>query len=74
MSAMTIIDLFGPRPRRKPRVMMHVYDAGEVPGMGCAICLRCARCGHDTDWVLMRTLSEDKRGRPCPNCNERETA
>lgn len=61
--------LFDHLPRtRKRRVMMHVVDAG--PG---AVQLKCRRCGHDTGWVLWRpelTISDYKRGLPCPNCNQ----
>lgn len=60
-------------PRRKPRVMMHVVDAGE--GFDRPLVeLQCRRCGHNTGWVPMRTVSEDRRGRPCPKCNQPEGA
>lgn len=58
-------DLFHKPPRRKPRVLMRVTDAGDR-----YIEFTCARCGHveayhgDTG-----TVSENKRGRPCPVCN-----
>lgn len=61
-------DLFGPRPRRSPRVMMHVIDAGD----GCESAIarfRCGRCGHETDWQDVRTTTEGRRGVPCPKCN-----
>jgi hypothetical protein len=73
---MTTADLFAPaRPRRKARVMMHVIDAGCAP---CAdmdgddpliVILECGKCGHKTDWLPFRTITEAKRGAPCPNCN-----
>jgi len=58
--------LFSPdqAPRRPRRVMMHVVDAGQ--GM---VELQCAACGHNTGWVQSRTVTEERRGRPCPNCN-----
>lgn len=63
------------RPRRKPRVMMHVVDAGCAPGGdlhgdhdGIAV-FECRKCGHKTDWLGFRTVTEAKAGLPCPNCN-----
>lgn len=66
-------DLFGDRPRRAPRVMMHVSDAGN----GCESAIarfRCARCGHETDWLEVQTITEGRRGLPCPECNHTEVA
>ncbi|WP_107495541.1 hypothetical protein [Thalassobius sp. I31.1] len=59
-------DLFGyTKPRAKPRVMMHVADAGE------GIRFECEKCGHDTGWIAdEKSVSENKRGLPCPVCNE----
>ncbi|MGC2853918.1 hypothetical protein ACM64Y_00450 [Novispirillum sp. DQ9] len=72
---MTSRDLLGAKPPRKPaRVLMHVYDAGNLPGGGRGVCFRCCRCGHDTGWVEASTLTEDKRGRPCPSCNGQQAA
>lgn len=64
------IDLFPETvaPRRR-RVMMHVHDAGDVPGIGCAVHVRCGRCGFDTGWIKERSVSAEKAGRPCPVCN-----
>lgn len=60
-------DLFPAAPRRAPIKRMHVADAG------CdAIKFKC-RCGHDTGWIIWNrreiTVSEAKRGLPCPKCN-----
>lgn len=64
------IDLFGPRPRRAPRVMMHVNDAYGGDGDDAAVAVfRCARCGHETEWTGVRTITEGRRGKPCPKCN-----
>lgn len=66
------IDMFsdsGKRPRRKRRVMMHVIDAGQGNG-GPVINFQCSRCGHGTGWIDdEKSVSENKRGIPCPNCN-----
>lgn len=52
------------------RVSMRVADAGE----GC-IRFTCRACGHDTGWITDdRTVSENKRGRPCPCCNPAQEA
>jgi len=52
--------------------MMHVIDAGYMDGRGDVVELECRKCGHNTGWVPSRTVSEEKRGRPCPLCNEGE--
>jgi len=64
-----MIDLFGPRPRRPRRVMMHVADAGIEMAR-----YECAKCGHKTDWEPIESVTEVKRGKPCPMCNERPNA
>lgn len=63
-------DLFPGAPRRPRRVMMHVADAGDGPSCPM-IRFECPRCGHDTDWIKDQwTVSENRRGRPCPVCNK----
>lgn len=53
---------------------MHVVDAGYSDGragfVGDCVQLECRRCGHNTGWIPMRTVTEEKRGRPCPQCNK----
>ena len=56
-------------PRRPRRVMMHVIDAGSAPDGTDIVRLSCRICRHDTGWVVSRTVSEERLGRPCPNCN-----
>lgn len=69
---MATADLFDcVRPRRKPRVMMHVVDArnpecDENP----SVRLMCSKCQHETDWVEFPTVTEARRGSPCPDCNK----
>ena len=55
----------------KPRlVMMHVYDAGNA-GAQKVIQFECSRCHHRTPWLVdEKTISKNKRGEPCPKCNE----
>jgi hypothetical protein len=62
--------LFPKAPRRKPRKLMHVCDAGHHPCIsGKAVQFECGHCGYVSDWLPGGTVSEDKRGRPCPRCN-----
>ena len=69
-------DLFGPKPRRKARRLMHVSDAGDCctaeGGDAVIVQFKCVRCGHETDWMEVATATEAKRGIPCPRCNEEE--
>ncbi|MEO1616991.1 MAG: hypothetical protein AAFV88_14135 [Planctomycetota bacterium] len=67
-----------PKPARaKPRQLMHVMDAGDYrgsfsadrPDRHCAR-FRCRRCELETEWIRMDTVSESKRGIPCPACNK----
>jgi len=68
---MTKTNLFPSAPRRPRRVLMHVVDAGEwYGGNGKGIQFSCQTCGHDTGWIKdTRTVTENKRGIPCPKCN-----
>jgi hypothetical protein len=69
--AMLTPDLFPDTkpPRSKPRVLMHVSDAGDG-GEGNPICvMRCTRCRAETDWLIFDTVTEAKRGIPCEACN-----
>lgn len=52
-------------PRRPPRKLMHVVDAGD----GC-INLECKHCGHNTGWIKeTETTTRYRRGLPCPECS-----
>lgn len=51
--------------RAKPRVMMHVIDAGD-----CIAKYHCAKCGAETKWLPFATITEAKRGIPCEACNQ----
>lgn len=60
-------------PRAKPRVLMHVSDAGNG-SEGKPICvMRCSKCGAETDWLEFDTVTEAKRGIPCEVCNPKGT-
>lgn len=59
----------GVKPRRSPRVMMHVVEAGQG-NSGKVIQFECAKCGYNTGWIIdENSVSENKRGKPCPECN-----
>lgn len=51
-------------PRAKPRVMMHVCDAGD-----CIANFKCFKCGATSGWLDVANISEAKRGIPCEACN-----
>ena len=59
-------------PRAKPRVLMHVCDAGfcdedlDRPEL-CR--MKCTRCGVESDWLSFANVTEAKRGVPCEVCN-----
>jgi hypothetical protein len=63
-------------PRAKPRILMHVTDAGQVhcgreEDLGKPLCrMRCTRCAAESEWLVFDTVTEAKRGIPCPNCND----
>lgn len=69
------IDLFGNRPRRPRRVMMHAVDTGDALGLcggwrtTAGARFVCSRCGRDDGWSFDLTASELRRGLPCPDCN-----
>ncbi len=49
---------------------MKVIDAGNGFGDGKVIMFKCFKCGHNTDWIEdTKSVSENKRGMPCPHCN-----
>ena len=59
-------------PRAAPRVMAHVFDAG----CSCETNLarfECKRCGWQSEWQSVASISDGKRGIPCPTCNTGDT-
>ena len=67
---MSTLALFANLPRDRPRIVrMHVVDAGG----NYDVHLKCSTCGHDAGWVNLEqlglTISQAKRGVPCPVCN-----
>ncbi len=65
---MTRTDLFGPVPLKPRRILMHVVDAGHLPGGKPGARFVCKRCEHDTGWIYA-TPREARTGMPCEGCN-----
>ena len=62
-------------PKATPVKRMRVADAGHLTIGTKGIRFTCPHCGHDTGWIEdRRTISENKRGLPCPCCNADEDA
>lgn len=56
--------------RSAPVKRMRVIDAGHMTGGVRGIRFECPHCDHDTGWIEDEwTISENKRGLPCPRCN-----
>jgi hypothetical protein len=67
--------LFDPAEFRPPpiprRHLMHVFDAGPDDGEASHLVrFTCKRCGYETGWVRVESVTEGRRGKPCPTCNE----
>lgn len=61
------LDMIG-KPARKMRgQLMHVCDAGCGDSAPIAQ-LQCQKCGHRSGWLKFDTVTEAKRGLPCPKC------
>lgn len=57
-------------PRKKPRVMGHLCDCGAAPNGDEYTAWICGKCGHEWSEVgECRSVTENRRGRPCPECN-----
>ncbi len=73
-------DLFPTAPRfykKRRGVLGHVIDAGNgcggaEPGRNIWARLRCRR-GHEWEVFSGHTVTELKRGIPCPTCNEEKS-
>lgn len=69
-------DLFGLVARKPTFVRMRAIDHGEAPSLmpgwktANGAHFRCWRCGHDAGWLFNMSVSEVRRGVPCPECNE----
>lgn len=66
--------LFGStRDRRPRRVLMHAFDAAEnydpCAPASYVVRFECPKCGHQTDWMRVGSVTEGRRGIPCVVCN-----
>lgn len=62
------VDMFGRPPRAMRGQLMHVYDiGGSESNPDCQ--MRCKRCGFASEWLRFDSVTEAKRGLPCPACN-----
>jgi len=69
---MNVPDLFPETkpPRQASRKLMHVCEvADDEDPTYSSVRFRCARCGYESDWIDDLTVTEAKRGIPCPECN-----
>ena len=58
-----------PKPPRKMRgQLMHVCDAGEGETKRI-VQFQCPKCEYESAWYEVDTVTEAKRGIPCPKCN-----
>jgi hypothetical protein len=61
-------------PRAKPKKLMHVSDSYEScsveDGDTVQVCMTCIHCGYESDWMTCATITEAKKGKPCPQCNQ----
>ena len=58
-------------PRSPSIKRMRVVDAGMSDMKGCQwLGLECPHCGYKEEGHYTETVTEAKRGIPCPECNE----
>ena len=55
------------KPRRKPRKLMRLVDAGHTPAGRDAVLWECPRCDYGSDWEPEPRPFVPP---PCPKCNE----
>lgn len=67
------IDMFE-KPRKKREWLMHVVDCandncGPLEDREQVVAMKCPRCGHESGWISIPSVTAAKRGLPCPTCN-----
>lgn len=62
------LELLEKPPRRMRGQLMHVCDARH--DAVATVELSCIKCSYRTRWIEFETVTEAKRGLPCPKCNE----
>lgn len=60
-------ELLPKAPRRKRGQLMHVCDAGHGEGKPI-VQFQCPKCKYQSGWFIFDTVTEAKRGLPCPRC------
>lgn len=60
--------LFGPPPVNRRIQRMHVCDAGTGETKQI-VQFQCRKCSYQSGWYEVDTVTEAKRGLPCPRCN-----
>lgn len=52
--------------------MMHVVDAGPGDYLNGEhqVVLQCPKCQFSSDWITVKSVTEGRRGKPCPKCND----
>jgi len=65
------LNMFGPRPRMKPRKLMYFIDVGACPSgdYNNVARFKCKRCDYQSPWIYELKTAQVKRGLPCPKCN-----
>lgn len=63
------------KPRKKREWLMHVTDCangncGPLEDGEQIVSMLCARCGYESEWISMPSVTVAKRGLPCPKCNQ----
>ena len=62
------------KPRKPRQWLMHVSDGGGDGPDDVWVRFQCQRCELETEWMKARTVTEAKRGIPCPTCNATHNA
>lgn len=57
-----------PSPKSPRLVRMHANDHMFQGGH-----FACSRCGHVAGWLVGMSISEVRRGVPCPKCNKEKS-
>ncbi len=66
------LELFGPKPRKPPRILAHADDCGDGTGKNYSGHFVCSVCGW-AEWCEAK-LKDIRRGVPCPDCNNQGEA
>lgn len=67
------LELLERPPRKRPQKLMHVCDAGDGGEGKPVVQMKCIHCDYQSEWLVFDTVTEAKRGLPCPNCNQENT-